>query len=250
VWWPDKPPDDVANDALGRLATRRITDAAAIERGRQAAIMRQAQLYQPGNTDLSWTRLTPWRALLAAALDQYPAKITGGSVSAERSNPSADLLAAWLCHRLDVDIERKSSKGPGVTSVRLATAGGDIEISRPDGRLATFSIPSAPPRPVALKRREIPELLAEELRRLDPDDVYADVTQSLCLLAGVSPVPRREEAADPNATMPPTPTRKPPRRTLPKKAQAAKATAQKTIKKTAKKTAKKASGPRAKSGRS
>ena len=149
------------------------------------------------------------------------------------------MLAAWLCHRLDVDIDRLGSKGPGVTSVRLATAGGDIEISRPDGRLATFSIPNAPPRPVALKRREIPELLAEELRRLDPDDVYADVAQSLCLLAGVTPAPRREEAADPNATMPPTPTRKPPRRTLPKKAQAKKSAA-----------AKKASGPRAKSGRS
>ena len=46
-------------------------------------------------------------------------------------------------------------------------------ISRPDGRLATFSSPGQPDRPVALKRRELPELLAEELRRLDEDDVYA-----------------------------------------------------------------------------
>jgi glucose-6-phosphate dehydrogenase assembly protein OpcA len=232
VWWPGKPPDDVANDPLGRIAIRRITDAASIERGRPAAIMRQAQLYQPGNTDLSWTRLTPWRALLAAALDQYPAKVTGGSVTAERSNPSADLLVAWLCHRLGVDIERKGSKGPGVTSVRLTTAGGDIEISRPDGRLAHFSIPNAPLRPVALKRREIPELLAEELRRLDPDDVYADTVQSLCMLGGVTPAPRRAEAADPNAEMPDTGSRKPPKRALPKKAQStkvspAKATAKK-----------------------
>jgi glucose-6-phosphate dehydrogenase assembly protein OpcA len=222
VWWPGKPPDDVANDPLGRLAIRRITDAAAIGRGRQAAIMRQAQLYQPGNTDLSWTRLTPWRALLAAALDQYPAKITGGSVSAERSNPSADLLVAWLCHRLEIDIERKTSKGPGLTSVRLTTRGGEIEISRPDGRLADFSIPNAPNRPVALKRREIPELLAEELRRLDPDDVYADTVQSLCMLAGVTPAPRREEAADPNTAMPATKTPSPPKRTLPKTAAARK----------------------------
>jgi glucose-6-phosphate dehydrogenase assembly protein OpcA len=222
VWWPGKPPDDVANDPLGRLAIRRITDAAAIERGRKAAMMRQAQLYQPGNTDLSWTRLTPWRALLAAALDQYPAKITGGSVAAERSNPSADLLVAWLCHRLGVDVERKNSKGPGLTSVRLTTGGGDIEISRPDGRLADFSIPNAPNRPVALKRREVPELLAEELRRLDPDDVYADTVQSLCLLAGVTAAPRRKEAADPNATMPETSPRRPASRTLPKAAKAKK----------------------------
>jgi glucose-6-phosphate dehydrogenase assembly protein OpcA len=233
VWWPGKPPDDVANDALGRLATRRITDAAAIDRGRRSAIVRQAQLYQPGNTDLSWTRLTPWRALLAAALDQYPAKVTGGSVAAERSNPSADLLVAWLCHRLDIDVERKASKGPGVTSVRLSTGGGDIEISRPDGRLAEFSIPNAPPRPVALKRRDVPELLAEELRRLDPDDVYADTVQSLCMLAGVEPVPRRAEAADPDTALPETPAPKPAKRALPKKAAAKKISPQPTAAKQA-----------------
>jgi glucose-6-phosphate dehydrogenase assembly protein OpcA len=241
VWWPGKPPDDVANDELGRLATRRITDSAAIERGRQASIMRQAQLYQPGNTDLSWTRLTPWRALLAAALDQYPAKIVGGSVAAERSNPSADLLVAWLCHRLDVDIERKNSKGPGVTSVRLTTRGGDIEIARPDGRLAEFSIPNAPVRPVALQRREVPELLAEELRRLDPDDVYADTVQSLCMLAGVTPAPRRTEAADPNTAMPDTARRTPPNKALPKTARAKKISPEPTAAKKAAKahTAKK-----------
>ena len=138
----------------------------------------------PGNTDLSWTRLTPWRALLAAALDQYPAKIKGGSVAAERANPSADLLVAWL---LRPPQGRRSSgpnsKGPGITGVRLVTGGGDIEISRPDGLLAEFSIPNAPNRPVALKRRELAELLAEELRRLDPDDVYAETVERLCRIA-------------------------------------------------------------------
>ena len=34
-------------------------------------------------------------------------------------------------------------------------------------------VPGQPDRPVALRRREVPELLTEELRRLDPDDVYA-----------------------------------------------------------------------------
>jgi glucose-6-phosphate dehydrogenase assembly protein OpcA len=222
VWWPGKPPEDVANDAIGRLATRRITDTAAIKRGRESAIIRQAQLYQPGNTDLAWTRLTPWRALLAAGLDQYPAHVLGGSVTGERANPSADLMVAWLCHRLDIDIVRETSRGPGLTSVRLTTGGGDIEISRPDGRLADFSIPNAPTRPVALKRRTIPELLAEELRRLDPDDVYADTVQSVCMLAGVAPAPRRAEAADPNTTMPHTTARPAAKRTLPKKARAKK----------------------------
>jgi hypothetical protein len=32
---------------------------------------------------------------------------------------------------------------------------------------------------VALHRRDIAELLAEELRRLDPDEVYAETLQAL-----------------------------------------------------------------------
>lgn len=189
IWWPGKAPEDPAADPLGSLAQRRITDMAALSRGRADAMVQQAQNYQPGNTDLSWTRLTPWRALLAAALDQYPAKVTGGEVAAERSNPSADLLMAWLSDRLGVDIERTTSKGPGITRVRLNTGGGHVEISRPDGVLADFSIPNAPNRPVALKRRGVAELLAEELRRLDPDDIYDDTVKRLCEIAGRKPPP-------------------------------------------------------------
>jgi glucose-6-phosphate dehydrogenase assembly protein OpcA len=187
VWWPSRPPDDPATDPLGMLAQRRITDSAAVQRGRAAALLTQCQNYADGNTDLAWTRITPWRALLAAALDQYPAKVTSGRVEAERVSPSADLLAAWLADRLKVDVERAVSKGPGITAVTLMTGGGPIEIARPDGLLAEFSIPNAPNRPVALKRRGIAECLAEELRRLDPDDIYEDTVKSLCRLAERTP---------------------------------------------------------------
>jgi glucose-6-phosphate dehydrogenase assembly protein OpcA len=178
VWWPTDPPADPANDPLGLLAQRRITDSANVSRGRSKALHGQCSAYTPGNTDLAWTRLTPWRALLAAALDQHPLKVTGGTVVAERINPSADLLTAWLRLRLKVDIERKTSGGPGVTEVELSTAEGPIRISRPDGRLATYSSPGHPDRPIALRRRDTHELLAEELRRLDEDDVYAAVARA------------------------------------------------------------------------
>ncbi|NDB18531.1 MAG: hypothetical protein EB027_04605, partial [Actinobacteria bacterium] len=39
---------------------------------------------------------------------------------------------------------------------------------------ATLAVPGYPPSEVALRRRETKELLLEELRRLDPDEVYAD----------------------------------------------------------------------------
>jgi glucose-6-phosphate dehydrogenase assembly protein OpcA len=173
MWWPANAPDDPAADPLGRLAQRRITDAAAAPRVKAKAMLTQCRNYDPGNTDLAWTRVTGWRALLAAALDQHPGKVTSASVTAERISPSADLLSAWLADRLRIDVARKNSGGPGITDVVLRTRHGDVSLVRYDGKLATLSSPGQPDRPVALKRRQLDELLSEELRRLDPDEVYA-----------------------------------------------------------------------------
>ena len=187
IWWPENPPLDPAADPLGSLAQRRITDAAAVTRGKSKALHNLCANYAKGNTDLAWTRITPWRALLAAALDQQPLKVRRASVTAERISPSADLLQAWLNDRLHVDVDRQTSRGPGITEVVMDTKEGPIRISRLDGKLATFSSPGRPDRPVALKRRELPDLLAEELRRLDEDDVYRDTTARLLKLNGSAP---------------------------------------------------------------
>jgi glucose-6-phosphate dehydrogenase assembly protein OpcA len=183
AWWPADAPQDPAGDPLGALAKRRITDCAAATKAKTKAIHHQCAAYAKGNTDLAWTRITPWRALLAAALDQYPVKVSSASVTAERISPSADLLVAWLSDRLKVDVERHNSDGPGITEVVLRTKSGDISINRADGKLAQFASPGQPDRPVALKRRDVPELLAEELRRLDEDDTYAATARRLVKLA-------------------------------------------------------------------
>lgn len=174
LWWPTDAPADPAQDPLGRLAQRRITDCASMTRGRTTALQAQAAHYAPGNSDLAWTRLTPWRALLAAGLEQHPVRITGCTVEAEHPNASAALLGAWLGHRLQAPVERTRSSGPGITAARLHSSHGDIALERPDGRLARFAIPGEADRPVALQRRNTAELLAEELRRLDNDDVYQE----------------------------------------------------------------------------
>jgi glucose-6-phosphate dehydrogenase assembly protein OpcA len=179
AWWPSDHPTDPASDPLGRLATRRITDTAFVSRGKVKAMREQCEMYSPGNTDLAWTRITAWRALLAAALDQQPLKVKRVRVTAERISPSADLLLAWLCDRLRVPAERRNSKGPGITQVVMETTEGPITVTRSDGKLAIFSSPDRPDRPVALKRRELPELLAEELRWSDEDDIYAATAQRL-----------------------------------------------------------------------
>ena len=64
----------------------------------------------------------------------------------------------------------------------MTTRSGDISISRADGKLASFNSPGQPDRPVALKRRSVPELLAEELRRLDEDNTYAATAKRLVKL--------------------------------------------------------------------
>jgi glucose-6-phosphate dehydrogenase assembly protein OpcA len=173
TWWPGNPPAVPSADPIGMLAQRRITDAAAASApGRCLAAL--AAGYQPGDTDLSWTRVTPWRSLLAATLDQPHGRIRSGTVSAEKGNPSADLMAAWLASRLRVRVARETSDGPGVTDVSFSTSEGEITLTRPDGRVAHLSWPGQPERRVALRRRDTPELLAEELRKLDPDEVYAE----------------------------------------------------------------------------
>jgi glucose-6-phosphate dehydrogenase assembly protein OpcA len=187
TWWPGQAPEVPSEDPLGALAQRRVTDAyASVDRLKTLAQL--ANAFKPGDTDFSWTRLTTWRTLLAAALDQPHSDIIAGQVAAEPDSPSADLLAAWLAVRLDVPTTRVISDGPGITATRLITTEGDIEVTRSDGRVATLSRPGQPDRRVALLRRSMTELLAEELRRLDPDEVYQEAAARFAhdLAAGVA----------------------------------------------------------------
>ncbi|WP_328970954.1 glucose-6-phosphate dehydrogenase assembly protein OpcA [Streptomyces sp. NBC_00239] len=171
VWWPEGAPADLAGDPLGALGQRRIADTYAAE-DPIGALSARAAAYAPGDTDLSWTRITPWRSMLAAALDQQPVRVTSAVVEGEDENPSCELLAMWLADRLEVPVRRTRSRGPGLTAVRLESSDGAIVLDRADGSLATLCMPGQPDRAVALKRRDTAELLAEELRRLDPDNTY------------------------------------------------------------------------------
>lgn len=178
VWWPGKAPADPSDDAIGRLARRRLTDAEATDSPIRS-LKKVARAYSPGDTDLSWTRLTPWRALLAAALDQSPGKVTGATVSAGAGNPAAALLVAWLESRLNISITTTRSEGEQIASVVLNSSAGDVEIQRIDAVSCHFSVPGSSPREVPLGARTLAELLAEDLRRLDADEVYAETIRHM-----------------------------------------------------------------------
>ncbi|MDC5697384.1 glucose-6-phosphate dehydrogenase assembly protein OpcA [Intrasporangium calvum] len=192
AWWPGEAPSDVASDPIGAMAQRRITDAAQ-HRNSRLMLKKRAQTYQPGDTDLSWTRITRWRGLLAAALDQPPHEpVTRAVVSGAPDSPSTDLLAAWLAYRLKVPVQRVATpRGSGISAVRLERKSGPIDLVRPGDTVATLSQPGQPDRRITLPRREAREILADELRRLDPDNTYEDA-----LLHGLSKLkPVRQSAA-------------------------------------------------------
>ncbi|MER6198577.1 glucose-6-phosphate dehydrogenase assembly protein OpcA [Streptomyces sp. NPDC001586] len=195
VWWPDGAPQDLAGDPLGTLGQRRISDTYSCEDPIRELSARGAS-YAPGDTDLSWTRITPWRSMLAAALDQQTLSVASATVEGEDENPSCELLAMWLADRLDVPVTRTLSSGPGLTAVRLSTKDGDIVLDRADGSLATLCMPGQPDRAVALKRRDTAELLAEELRRLDPDNTYESALKFgvAKLQPSAPPAPAKPEA--------------------------------------------------------
>ena len=173
AWWPAKAPSIPSQDPIGVMARRRITDCAASRSPRKELDKRRAG-YAAGDTDLAWTRVTKWRGLLAAVLDQPPylpveqVTVTGGSDS-----PSTDLLAAWLGEMLKAPVIRaRTTAGTGTTSVRLQRRNGPTDLIRVDGSIATLVQPDQPDRRISLPRRTTAECLAEELRRLDPDEIY------------------------------------------------------------------------------
>jgi len=194
AWWPGDAPEVPADDPIGELAQRRITDAAAAKRP-GAQLTKRIASYRPGDTDLSWTRITRWRGLLASTMDQPPHdKVTSASVSGAADSPSADLLAAWLAVALKCPVKRIKSpakSGPGLHSVILSRRAGDISMVRPQTITAELRVGNQPARHVALPRRGLRDCLAEELRRLDADDVYSEVlSKGLALVAKHSEAPK------------------------------------------------------------
>ncbi|HET8613909.1 MAG TPA: glucose-6-phosphate dehydrogenase assembly protein OpcA [Actinomycetales bacterium] len=174
VWWPEEAPLAPSEDPVGAMGQRRITDAAEAKSPRRE-LDRRREHYAPGDTDLAWTRTTKWRGLLAAALDQPPYEpVTQVTVTGASDSPSTDLLAAWLSESLRCPVVRaRMPAGSGIFGVRLQRKSGPIDLIRADGTVATLSQPGQPDRRISLPRRSLTECLTEELRRLDPDEVYA-----------------------------------------------------------------------------
>lgn len=209
AWWPRIPPVNPAHDQIGRMATERITDAAQTP-DPLGTFEQLRQVATPADVDLSWTHLTLWRARLAAMLDLPPhEKIGSVTVTGGKNNLSVLLLAAWLRQMLGAQVEIDWDPGiRGIFSVAFHRTDGDLTLTRcrqactphaaqtsksNDGGTgagndevasseqsdqAWMVSPDGTKQLVSLPHRSMTDILSEELGRLYPDEVYAQVLRS------------------------------------------------------------------------
>jgi glucose-6-phosphate dehydrogenase assembly protein OpcA len=184
TWWHSEPPKRLTTDALAVIADRRITDS-TVAADQLTALRTRAQDYAPGDTDLAWTRATVWRATLTSALDSLSGRrgdavrVLGGHIEGDPGAATAQLLAGWIESRSGARLEvvqAARQPGPsGIDSVVLQLDQDEevrVHADRRGG--AVISQPLRPDATVALPDRTLGELLGEELRRLDPDEPYAE----------------------------------------------------------------------------
>lgn len=175
IWLPGAFPDAFDASQIARLSTRRIVDTSFTEDNSIYELDRLVKIHEPGTTDMSWARLTRWRALLVAMLDQAKTVPSAASIKAPLTSAPAKLLGAWLEYKLGIKVELEPARGPGIENVTIQTDGGELKLRRRGGTLGIISLPGQPDRPVALARREIPDLIGEELVRLNGDEMFDKV---------------------------------------------------------------------------
>lgn len=143
LWWTGTPPADARRfDDLLAVADRLIVDSADFARPdrtlpRLADLATTNRGHRFGITDLNWTRLTPWRELIAAffdvdewrpCLDAVIGVRVGFSVDADGRviHPSqALLLVGWLASRLGWQVvERFAPSEAGGLLFRMARRDG------------------------------------------------------------------------------------------------------------------------------
>lgn len=178
AWWPNEAPANLSTDLLGSMARSRITDAMHSSNPRRTMDDLRRN-WSSKNVDMSWTRLTVWRAMLASMLDQPPhLPVSGVRVTGKKDYLPMDLLAAWLRLRLNVPVVVEDDpNATAVTGVYLSRSDGVMSLERPstDDGIAVLNVPGQSPQTISVPARTLEECLSEELGRLYPDEIYAEV---------------------------------------------------------------------------
>lgn len=178
TWWTDEAPPSPVDDVLGSISQRRITDEASSS-DPLASLTRLHRGYTSGDSDLSWARLTRWRGLAATAYETRPMSLPHSvTVSGAPDDLSVRLLAAWLGLELGIEptIDKIEGTHAGPQSLRFEREDGTVALYRGEAGSIRMSLPGdQEDQTVPVPERSLYELLAEELRRLKPDEVYGEV---------------------------------------------------------------------------
>lgn len=183
TWWHGQPPEKIAYDPLGVFAERRITDVLRAS-DPNAALQQRAEDFAPGDTDLAWTRLTPWRAALASAFDGARQRPQTAIVKGGANEPSARLLAGWLSARLDMAVDVVGTDDEPVSGVEIGFANGTTT-AKLEGSSLVLRREDQEDSFMPFGERPLGELLAEELRRLDHDHIYAEALSNVTGVEGI-----------------------------------------------------------------
>jgi glucose-6-phosphate dehydrogenase assembly protein OpcA len=178
AWWPSSCAANPARTAIGRIASRRITDSACQD-DPSHFLKELAKNYAQGDGDMAWTRITLWRSQLAALFEQHKHRtVTGIEVLGSNNSPSAELLAKWLELRLEARATIKSEfdgvQLEGIFGVRIFFEDGELEIVR-TGEVARISQTGFPDSSVLLPKRTDQDCLIEDMRFLGEDEIYGEV---------------------------------------------------------------------------
>jgi glucose-6-phosphate dehydrogenase assembly protein OpcA len=170
VWWRGGDPQRL--EGLATLADRVVLDAEDPEPAWAAAL---SLFERSAFSDLRWTRLTRWRALMANFFDIPAVRFSTFArlEIAGSDRHSARLFAGWMQASLGwgggVALEYRESAGPGIQSIRLSGATQDLRLrlaasgtcveAAAEGRQAPEST-----RTIPLGGQSLAALIDEELR--------------------------------------------------------------------------------------
>jgi glucose-6-phosphate dehydrogenase assembly protein OpcA len=185
TWWYSETPEIIAYDPLGVFADRRITNVIR-DVDPSASLQQRARDYRPGDTDLTWTVITPWRAALASAFDTAESPASSVVVRANPLDPSAQLLAGWLSSRLDFYVPVEKADGRYISSVSIDFGDGHTVTLSNEGHKLLMRRPGQMDSIAPFPHRSTGDLLAEELRRLDADQPYGEALAAVSGLSGLN----------------------------------------------------------------
>lgn len=194
VWFLSGLPDP--DDPLLRSASAVLVDSGAVDAGSMAVLARLARRRLV--LDLCWTRLRPWRQLLAAQFDVPAVRpFVAGVREVNVEGPASPrlLLAGWLAARLALPASAVVLAEAVAPGVRLVAAAGDAtatvtvaEVVGTGGNAvrATVAIDGTKVREDRLSLPDDPLAwsLGEALTRLERDRAYGQALQAALVFVG------------------------------------------------------------------